>query len=81
MDKNRKFMLVQIKYLNDAKYFEGINSHKDPGDTFIFDLLKGTSTILRSRWNSSKCQDCLFWRECGHLLKQECAKFIIDKTE
>jgi len=81
MEKNKKIIKVELEYFNDAKYFEGINSKKDPGEFFIMEMIKTNGAELRKRWNESKCQNCLKWEKCGHKLKVECDQFQFDEKE
>lgn len=82
MDKNfEKFIKTQIKYFNDAKFYEGINSKKDPGDFFLINFIQTSASTIREKWENSKCKCCKNWQHCADLLKCECIKYEIDPME
>ena len=81
LDKNQKFIKIELKYFDDAKFYEGINIHKDPGQEFIFNFIQINAQTLREKWEKSKCQHCYKWKNCGHLLKVECKNFKFDDEE
>lgn len=78
-----RFIYSQIKYINDAKYYEGINTHQDPGDIFVELFVYENGAYFRDRWNNSQCSKCV--NECGDLLKECCENFKpledIDESE
>ena len=79
----KRYMFAQVKYFNDAKYFEGINTHNDPGDGFIEVFVCQKSVLFRESWNRSQCSKCC--KDCGDLLKEYCDNFKpledIDESE
>jgi len=79
--KDQRFIKVEIKYLNDAKYFDGINKGKDPGEKFVLEMIELSASSLREKWNNSCCKNCFEWEKCGHLLKEKCENFNQDKEE
>lgn len=81
MNIHEKFMRIQCKYFDDAKFFEGINRKSDPGEEFIINFIQTSASKLRKDWNSSCCKHCNRWFECGHLLKKECNRFKFDEKE
>jgi len=81
MDKNQKFLQIEIEYIETAKFFEGIKLNKDPGNFFVCQWIQDNAAKLRAKWDLSKCQHCNFWRVCGYLVKQDCIDFEPDKDE
>ena len=68
-----------MKYIGDAKYFEGLKISADPGDAFVISFIQSSAACLREKWNKSVCQDCKNWKCCGNLLKECCEQFTEDE--
>ena len=68
-----RFICAQVKYINDAKYFEGINTQHDPGDIFVETFVIEKGLYFRNSWNNSQCSACS--KDCGDLLKKQCDMF------
>lgn len=66
------FLKAQIKYVEDSKYFEGINKNYDPGEKFILEWVKTQANNFRARWDDSKCKLCTSGGKCGDKLKKFC---------
>ena len=75
-DDFTKFVKAEIKYINDAKWYEGINTHRDPGENFIEHWALDHASEFREKWNMSKCKVCVNGGICGNNLKTECHSFI-----
>ena len=79
MDRSEKifknFMKAERKYINDAKYFEGINTKKDPGEMYIIAWIRQNAEEFRIKWDISKCKECNCAGQCGDKLKIQCDKF------
>jgi len=71
-----KFQKTELKFLNDCKYFEGINTHKDPGEEFVTEWIQANAQMFRDKWNESLCKECEYCESCGHLLKIQCDRFM-----
>lgn len=69
------FLKAQVKYMNDAKYYEGINTHHDPGQEYVLKFVEEKAQFFRECWDKSICCKCLNGSQCGDLLKQQCDKF------
>ncbi|MEM4261083.1 MAG: hypothetical protein QXG00_07615 [Candidatus Woesearchaeota archaeon] len=69
------FLKAQQKFINDAKYFEGINIHKDPGESYIINWITKNAKNFRTKWEVSKCKDCEKSYRCGDKLRTECEEF------
>lgn len=76
-----KFLQVEIRKIDEDKWYEGTRRNCDPGNEFILDWIKRNGSNWRIEWDLSKCQHCNFWRVCGHLVKQDCIDFEPDKDE
>ncbi len=75
----QRFMEVQKKYVEDATYFEGINTHCNPnsdGNTFIITWIKLNAVQFRQQWDNSLCKDCSDYRKCGTFLESDCNRFF-----
>ena len=72
--KFQNYLKAEKKFIEDAKYFEGINTNKDPGNEFIISWVELYAQKFRDRWLKSKCQHCKDSVECGNKLKEECDK-------
>lgn len=86
MDKKRahwfcKFLDVEMRKIDEDKFFEGCRRQCDPGSAFVIDWIKRNAESWRNEWNHSKCQHCNHWKVCGHLVKEECESFEIDILE
>jgi len=68
----QNFLKAQVHYVEEAKYFEGINKNYDPGEKYILDWINSQASIFREQWNASKCKMCTSGGECGDLLKKFC---------
>lgn len=76
-----KFIQVEIRKIDEDKFFKGIEIKQDPGNDFILDWIKRNGENWRNEWNLSKCQHCKHWKVCGHLVKQDCIDFDFDENE
>jgi hypothetical protein len=70
-----KFMNAEIKYINDAKWYEGIRTNKDPGNPFIESWAISDAKIFRDKWNKSCCKKCADCNLCGNNVRETCDKF------
>ena len=52
------FLKAQVHYVEEAKYFEGINKNYDPGEKYILDWVVSKASIFREKWDASKCRMC-----------------------
>lgn len=78
----KKFLKFEKQYIDDAKYYQGLKSKKDPGDDYIMDWISTSGQEFRDKWNNSSCKNCVKIDECGHNLKQKCDNCItINKCE
>ena len=79
MDKDsvmfEKYLIAQIKYINDAKWYEGIHICHDPGEQFVECWVMKNANMFRERWNNCMCCSCEKADKCGDLLKEGCTEF------
>jgi hypothetical protein len=66
---------VEMKYIDDAKYFRGIDTNSDPGQDFIIKWSTTSAGMFREMFDSSICKNCQHCEDCGHYLKKECKNF------
>jgi len=80
MDKEKKqfenFLIAQKKYIENAKYMEGIHVNHDPGDEYIIKWIAKNAKKFRNIWENCQCRDCKNACKCGDCLKIECENFI-----
>ena len=71
-----RYMRVQVKKIEVDKWYEGINTKRDPGKPFIFEWISRNAAWFRTAWNDSLCRQCQNWQDCGHELRDECPLFF-----
>jgi hypothetical protein len=71
----KNFIKAEVHYLDDAKYLEGINIHKDPGNEFVMNWIATSSKSFREKWDMSACKNCCHGGICGDRLKSNCNDF------
>jgi len=76
-----KFLQVEMKKIDEDKYFQGIRIQCDPGQEYIVDWINRNAKKWREEWESSCCQHCQHWLECGHQVKKDCVNFGFDEKE
>ena len=86
MDKKKaylfsKYLHAEMNKINEDKWYEGEHIGRDPGTNYIVDWVNKNAANWRTSWEKSKCQHCSWWRQCGHSLKEQCDKFILDPIE
>lgn len=74
-DDFNKFMQAELKHIDDAKWYEGIRTGKDPGESFVNDWATKNAKEFRDKWNASKCKQCRDGHLCGNTVKEECENF------
>ena len=70
------YLKAEKKYIEDAKWFEGINTNKDPGDKFILNWIQKHAKEFREKWMKTECQYCVKAGICGDQLKVKCKESI-----
>ena len=70
-----KFIKAEQKYIDDAKYYEGINTNSDPGINYIYQWISKYAKEFRQKWDVSICKDCFKADKCGDKLKFNCDSF------
>jgi len=73
-----KYLLVEKKFIEMAKWFEGERLNKDPEDAFILAWIATSAAEFRVRWGKSVCKGCDCVEDCGHLLKEKCENYWED---
>lgn len=68
-----RYLKAEIKYIEDAKWFEGIRTHTDPGDFFIQSWIISSANNFRLQWEQSCCRFCQC--DCRDNLKPKCDNF------
>ena len=69
------FLKAQIKYFEDAKWYEGLKRNSDPGESYLQEEINKQADTFRRRWLRSQCQNCGLGWKCGNLLKTQCSEF------
>lgn len=69
----QRYLRSQMKYIDDAKFFEGINGHYDPNTPYIMEWIEKNGAWFRDQWNKSCCSACI--NDCGNNLKPNCQNF------
>lgn len=67
-----RFMQVQLTKIQVDKWCAGCGMQRDPGSDYVLDWIAKHAQWFRSEWEHSRCRECSSWRDCGHLLKQDC---------
>jgi hypothetical protein len=73
--KFKNFISAERKFLNESKYYKGINTHKDPGDEYVIECVQKKAKTFREMWNLSVCKDCIKAANCGNNLRIDCNDF------
>jgi hypothetical protein len=68
----QKFLKAEERYVQISKYYEGINTKRDPGDRYVLDWIHRFAEEFRAKWNVSQCKDCFDADKCGDKLKPFC---------
>ena len=69
------YLKAQIHYFENEKWYEGERRHKDPGMTYVLELIEKRAKEFRAQWDVSRCCKCAKGGICGDKLKEECEEF------
>lgn len=70
------FLLIEKKYIEDAKWFEGLVINNDPGEEFVYNWVNTSAESFRDKWDKSCCRRCCFLKDCGVNLIENCEALI-----
>lgn len=74
-----KFAQVQIRRIEEDKWFEGIRLKRDPGSGYVLNWILSRALWFRNTWEQSLCKKCVNWHCCGHQIRQNCRHFKPEK--
>jgi len=74
-DEIKKSLYIQMKTIDQSKWFQGENIKQDPGQEFIINWIKNNAEEWRNKYNKCICKNCECWKECGEKLKTDCQNF------
>ena len=70
-----RFMHAEQKYIDDAKWYEGIRINRDPGDAFVMQWALQHAKEFRDMWDKSNCKNCCLCSACGNNVIEDCDNF------
>jgi len=76
-----KFLDVEMRKIDEDKYYEGVRRHCDPGQEYVIDWIQRNADNWRKEWDASCCQHCDSWKTCGQNVKEKCESFKFDEKE
>lgn len=71
----KNFLKAEHKFLEESKYYKGIELNKDPGEDYVIECVNKKAKKFREMWNLSVCKDCKCAGECGNNLRLDCNNF------
>ena len=74
-----RFIHAEQKYIEDAKWYEGIRICRDPGDEYIMQWTAEHAKEFRERWNESVCRTCILCCACGNNVYKKCDSYRAEK--
>lgn len=72
----QRYMSAQKKKIEIEKWCEGERCQSDPGKEFVLWWILHYGSWFRQAWEKSLCRQCRLADQCGHRVRQECARFI-----
>jgi hypothetical protein len=72
------FINAQAKAIEIAKWLEGEQTNKDPGENFIKHWIRTNAKNFSLNWENSQCKQCKS-ADCRYNAKKHCKNFCLDQ--
>jgi len=82
MNKQKDYLKkihAETKKIEIDKWYEGLRTHNDPGEKYIYSWIDEHGEEFHIKWLNCKCRTCTKSDICGYSEVEQCDKYNEDK--